>query len=374
LGIQKEKIVGVILAAGLGMRLRPSTNRCPKPLIPVGGVEPLFFSLFKAYEFGIRKIVVNAFYLSERVEQALREWEPLFPGMEIRCSVEKNEILGTGGGILNILKEHSDLFQNCEGLLLQNGDTLAHFDFETLVGLGNFSSFAVSCDPLHLAKYNPLWVSNISGVWAGIGKSPPDSESRAAHFLGVHFLSGRDLALIQKNPTTFSVRPIDLFNGVYRPLVNLNQTPQSVEFFKDPSKECFWFDMTTQEFLLEAQRHVLESFSSSKTWGKVLMSRFPFIQEISRGVWVKSPNPQRKSIQFTAPVVFVDNEGEDPKTIYAPLKIGPHASFIHEKGPVVVVTPHSPEDPVEIVNSVVFTGNSSTDTLDKQIRDKICVL
>lgn len=364
--------VGVILAAGLGLRLRPSTEHCPKPLIPVGGVEPLFFAIFQAHKAGIERIVVNAFYLPERVKSALNEWQGLFEGLEIRCEVESPEILGTGGGILNILHKNADWFKNGEGLLLQNGDTLAQIDIKRLFRDPNQSTLAISKREDHLKKYNPLWIDENSGLWTGIGKSPPTDTSRPAHFLGVHFIAGRDVATLMADNITFPVRPVDLFNGIYRPLNTKGSQFASIEFFESLSESEFWFDMTTQAFLLEAQRHVLTSLESSAIWGQVLNQRFPEIKEVKKGIWVKTSRNIVPGISLTAPAVFVDLD-QGVELVVPPIKIGPHATFIHERGSVKVDSSSGLRE-VEIINSVVFTGNATTQVLGEQIRDQICVL
>ena len=83
-----QNVTGVVLAAGFGTRLRPSTEICPKPLIPVAGVEPLFFALKKLKSLGVKNVIVNAHYLPNKIQDALRDWAPLFTGMNLRLSIE----------------------------------------------------------------------------------------------------------------------------------------------------------------------------------------------------------------------------------------------------------------------------------------------
>jgi NDP-sugar pyrophosphorylase family protein len=372
-----KNTVGVVLAAGLGMRLRPSTEKCPKPLIPVGGVEPLFFALCKLDEMGIRRVVVNTHYLSEKITASIQNWKSLLPQLSIRTADEKPEILGTGGAILNIIQKNSDWFSaNDAGLLLQNGDTLAQFDLSQLIQKKQSNTFAVSYLEDHLKKYNPLWVDE-NGLYAGIGKVPKVSTHKPAHFLGVHYLSSGAIQSLL-NSDKFPVKSIDLFNGIYKPLETEGHVFSSVEFFsKAKINSEFWFDMTTQEFLLEAQRYVLDTLMSSGSWSRVLKRRFPQIQEFSPGVWIESGRTGQKSFDenyvFKSPVVFVEMPFKGKDLSFAKLTLGPHASVIHEKGSFRSGDPAQPT--LEVVNSVVFSDSlERTDLKEHTISNQICVL
>jgi NDP-sugar pyrophosphorylase family protein len=362
------KVVGVVLAAGLGTRLRPSTDHCPKPLIPVGGIEPLFFAISKFRSLGIRRVVVNAHYLSARIEEALKRWAALMPEMEFRCVVEKPEILGTGGGIVHLVQANKDWFKD-SGLLVQNGDTLAQFDLTQVLADQKQNHFAVSYNSEHLRKYNPLWVDQ-RGEWSGIGKVPPQADDRPAHFLGVYFL--RTQAIQKLLTPEFKIEVGDLFNLVFRPLTRLGEQFLAKSFFASGvGSEEFWFDMTTQEFLLEAQRHVLSTLMSSNFWGQVLVQRYPNIQEQSRGVWVRC-NRTSQSIAFHSPAIFVDDSTKTEELKSGPLVLGPNAALIFERGPIRV---HSNHLSTAITNAVVFSGNRSIqESLPAQVQDQIVVI
>lgn len=90
----------MVLAAGLGARMRPLTLTKPKPLFDVGGRSMLDLALDRLQAFGIRRAVVNTHYLAEQVETHLAAWQ----GMEIVIARE-DELLDTGGGIKQVLPE-----------------------------------------------------------------------------------------------------------------------------------------------------------------------------------------------------------------------------------------------------------------------------
>jgi len=93
----------MVLAAGLGSRMRPLTLDKPKPLFEVGGRTMLDQALDKLAAVGIKRAVVNTFYLPEKIESHLRHRT----NIEIIISHE-HELLDTGGGIRNALHHFGD--------------------------------------------------------------------------------------------------------------------------------------------------------------------------------------------------------------------------------------------------------------------------
>jgi len=89
----------MVLAAGLGTRMRPLTLEKPKPLFEVGGRSMLDHALDRLLAAGIRRAVVNVFYLPDQIENHLEKRSD----MEIIISRE-SELLDTGGGIKNALR------------------------------------------------------------------------------------------------------------------------------------------------------------------------------------------------------------------------------------------------------------------------------
>ena len=86
----------MILAAGLGTRLRPLTNTIPKPLLPIAGTPLIVWNLLLLKRHGIHDVVINLHPLGPMIEQALGNGSRY--GLKIYYSHEP-VILGTGGGI-----------------------------------------------------------------------------------------------------------------------------------------------------------------------------------------------------------------------------------------------------------------------------------
>jgi len=89
----------MILAAGLGTRMRPLTENCPKPLLPVAGRAMIDHALDHATGAGVSRVVVNLHYLGEKIRIHLAGRQ--LP--RIAFSDEQPEILETGGGIVHAL-------------------------------------------------------------------------------------------------------------------------------------------------------------------------------------------------------------------------------------------------------------------------------
>lgn len=104
----------MILAAGLGNRMRPLTDKTPKPLVKVGGKALLQYSLDAAKEAGIENFVVNVHHLADQIENYLKDQSRF----DVVISDEREELLNSGGGITHALPLIS---QNV--FMLLNADT-----------------------------------------------------------------------------------------------------------------------------------------------------------------------------------------------------------------------------------------------------------
>jgi MurNAc alpha-1-phosphate uridylyltransferase len=105
----------IVLAAGLGTRMRPHNGQVPKPLVAVGGKSLIDYSLDRLAAAGVERAVVNVHYLAEMLERHLASRQK----PQIVISDERGTLLGTGGGIAKALPELGDA-----PFFLVNSDTL----------------------------------------------------------------------------------------------------------------------------------------------------------------------------------------------------------------------------------------------------------
>ena len=117
----------LLLAAGLGTRLRPITLKTPKCLVPISGEPLLGRWLHKLELAGCESVLVNTHYLSEQVEEFLSTWE--CSTMSINY-INEPKLLGTAGTLL----ANQGFFKNATGLLIHADNAMA----------GNLKEFVVA--------------------------------------------------------------------------------------------------------------------------------------------------------------------------------------------------------------------------------------
>jgi NDP-sugar pyrophosphorylase family protein len=126
----------MILAAGLGTRLKPWTDSHPKALAVVNGKSLLQRNIEYLQKFGITDVVVNVHHFADQLVKAIEEnkgW-----GSSVEISEETNEVLETGGGLMKA----SSLLNNGGSFVLMNTDILTDID------LGEMISHHVSYQPV----------------------------------------------------------------------------------------------------------------------------------------------------------------------------------------------------------------------------------
>ncbi|EPT6722512.1 D-glycero-D-manno-heptose 1-phosphate guanosyltransferase [Campylobacter coli] len=113
----------IVLAGGLGTRLRSVVQDLPKPMAPINGKPFLAFVLEYLKKQGITEIILSVSYKYELIQEYFKDE---FHGMKIHYNIEK-ELLGTGGAIKDALK----LVKN--EVYVVNGDTFFDIDLKKLV-------------------------------------------------------------------------------------------------------------------------------------------------------------------------------------------------------------------------------------------------
>ncbi len=177
----------MVLAAGLGARLRPLTASVPKPLLPLGPHPLLVWNLLLLRRHGVEDVMVNLHYLGEDIRQALgdgSQWN-----MRLFYSHEP-VLLGTGGGI----KQVEEFFEGAPFLVL-NGDTIAALDLSRLVAHHRaekaLATMALRDDP-DVESWGVVETDGRDRVLRIRGKGRPvrtgEAPARRRLFAGVHVL------------------------------------------------------------------------------------------------------------------------------------------------------------------------------------------
>jgi NDP-sugar pyrophosphorylase family protein len=116
----------MIVAAGLGTRLRPLSDLRPKPAMPVRGIPLLAYQLALLARHGVTEVVINAHHLLDELMPAAQRYRPA--GVELHFSVE-DELLGTGGGIRRV----ASFLRESDPCLIVGGDMLVDADLTVLM-------------------------------------------------------------------------------------------------------------------------------------------------------------------------------------------------------------------------------------------------
>jgi len=187
----------MILAAGLGSRLRPLTNDRPKALVEVAGKSLLEITLRRLSEFGIREVIVNVHHFADMVVDYLKQHDSF--GMRVEISHEDG-LLDTGGG----LKKAAWFFQGGEEpFVLHNVDVISTIDLQRMV------EFHQQSNPLATLAVQDRQTSRyllfdpqdrLCGRRTGPDGKPElvtnALETKGLAFSGVHVISSRLLGLM----------------------------------------------------------------------------------------------------------------------------------------------------------------------------------
>lgn len=117
----------LLLAAGLGTRLKPFTDNHPKALAPVNGHSLLEINIRNLQKFGICDVVVNVHHFASQIIATLQQENGF--GSNVQISDESNAVLETGGG----LKKAAHFFEGEKDFLVMNVDMLTNADLGEMI-------------------------------------------------------------------------------------------------------------------------------------------------------------------------------------------------------------------------------------------------
>ena len=234
-------IRAMILAAGLGTRLRPLTDHTPKPLLDVGGRPMIAYPLLLLRSAGIREVLINLHHLGDQIRRALGDGSEF--GMRIAYS-EEAPILDTGGAIKN-----AEPFLRGNTFVIANADTIVDLDLPAMLAFhrahGGISTMLLRDDPdVH-----------------GYGAIEVDATDRVRRFLGVPAVVGAPLTpLMYGGVWIFEPRVFEFMQpGVYsiakRTAIDLLRAGEALYGYR---YEGYWRVLDTRDGL-EAGRREMET-------------------------------------------------------------------------------------------------------------------
>ncbi len=234
----------MVLAAGLGTRMRPLSALVAKPVLPVLNRPLLAWTLEALRRAGVDEAIVNTHHLPSTVRAALGDGRAF--GLQVSYSHER-AILGTGGGPRRVLDRLGR-----GPVLIVNGDMLFDFDLRTLVREHRRSGAAVTLGVRAMprgGRYAPVVVGRGGEVtWVrGVSATPP-SRGRRTLFTGLHVV---DPALLARLPPG----PSDSVADLYSRLVVEGRGA----VVKALALEGAWYDLGSPRLYLSAQLELLRA-------------------------------------------------------------------------------------------------------------------
>jgi mannose-1-phosphate guanylyltransferase len=199
----------MILAAGLGTRLRPLTSDRPKALVEVAGRTLLEITLARLREFGVREVIINVHHFADMVVEYLKKNNNF--GMPIEVSRE-DVLLDTGGG----LKKAAWFFLESgkgsnEPFILHNVDVISNIDLGRMVAFHREHK-ALATLAVQDRETSRYLLFDEEGQLCGrrAGRGQPDETVRPAQklqtlaFSGIHVISQRMLTMMREE-SAFSI-------------------------------------------------------------------------------------------------------------------------------------------------------------------------
>jgi NDP-sugar pyrophosphorylase family protein len=240
----------MVLAAGLGTRLRPLTNDRPKALVEVAGRALLEIALTRLLALGIREVIVNVHHFADMVLEYLTARDNF--GMRIELSREEG-LLDTGGGLKKAAWFFLDDSRPDEPFILHNVDVLSTIDLQGMVKFHtrNRALATLATQNRKTSRYL-LFDEQQQLCGRRTGRDPkteivrPAQRMKARAFSGIHVISPRFLTMMTEEGA-FSI--IDCY---------LRVAAQGEKVLAFPADEYYWRDLGRPESVRKATEDVAQ--------------------------------------------------------------------------------------------------------------------
>ena len=237
----------MVLAAGLGTRLRPLTNDRPKALVDIAGRTLLEITLARLRTFGVREVIVNVHHFADQIVEYLKTNENF--GMRIEVSRE-DVLLDTGGGLKKAAWFFLEDSKHAEyPFILHNVDVLSTIDLHRMVRFHTENKALATLAVQERETSRPLLFDEhlaLCGRKAGrdaqVEIVRASQEKKSLAFSGIHVISPRLLAKMTEE---------GVFSIITSYLRLAGQGENIVAFRAD---EYYWRDLGRREDVMQASR------------------------------------------------------------------------------------------------------------------------
>jgi NDP-sugar pyrophosphorylase family protein len=234
----------MILAAGMGTRLRPLTNKTPKSLILVNERPLIHYQIALLRHYGVTEIAVNLHHLGSLIESELGDGNSL--GVRITYSME-DEILGTGGGI----KKMTPFFEGNDFWIV-NADVLIDCNLEDLSKQHQKHKALATMvlrnhpDRAHSTlSSTALFMNKKKKIYKSLSAGELCSEDNPYLFTGVHLVNPELLKRLPHGPSC-------IFKDAYRGAIEEKKPIYAYPY------DGYWADLGTMESYQQAERDLSE--------------------------------------------------------------------------------------------------------------------
>jgi NDP-sugar pyrophosphorylase family protein len=233
----------MVFAAGEGQRLRPITEKIPKPLVPIAGRPMIEHPLMLLRYYDIEEVIINLHHLGDQVENYLGDGARL--GLKI-CYSKEARLLDTGGGLLkarSFLEDGTFIVINTDVLIdLPLGEVLAfHRQREA-------SATLVLRPDAHADRYGSMDIAADGRICRFLNTrmpDPPSASVRDLMFTGVQILEPK---IFDYMPAAAGFEKFSTTKDVYPKMLLQRERLYGFQF------DGFWQDLGTVERIKEAER------------------------------------------------------------------------------------------------------------------------
>jgi NDP-sugar pyrophosphorylase family protein len=236
----------MILAAGLGTRLRPLTHDRPKALVELDGRTLLAIALERLRSFGVRQVIVNVHHFAEQVI----DFVAANRSFGIRIEISREEaLLDTGGGLKKaawfFLEDDADRNQP---FLLHNVDVLSNIDLAGMVQFHTRRGALATLAVQNRRTARPL-LFDAEGQLRGRGAGSTKPGESALAFCGIHVISPRIFSEMQQDGTEMQEDgPFSIIDAYLR----LAARGETIAAWR--ADESYWRDLGKPENIAQAER------------------------------------------------------------------------------------------------------------------------
>jgi len=268
-----------ILAAGEGTRLRPHTQKTPKPALNFAGVPLAFYNLALLKDLAPIRTIVNTYYLPEKIQALFSEdhMQKIGWNSKVFFSNEGEKIRGCGGAISfakSLLNQNHDtvLVNGDELILPHDHDAIQDAYSEHLLD-GNYATIVTMEHPEAGTKFGAVWVDGAYRV-RGFGKTPPSPGLTPLHYIGIQFLNPRCIQDLEHDGQESNIFYDDLVKAI-----------AAGKKVKAVVIECDWYETGNPEDYLKASQAWVTKALPQSDYAKAILKHY----SLNESIFIETP-------------------------------------------------------------------------------------